>query len=250
MIKNDIFNFNTEAFSTKNLISAFKLFLEKPLDYRIQFLQAKYNKAFDGYSFLGQENSLNQYSTDQLHSFVLSEFTSVENFPREFHSYLKTEFLEVKKAVTNLELEVLKSFNNNEFIEIYKSNFRHMISCNYYPKIVDKTITERLSTHKDVSLFSVFPYGLDNGLAYQNSNNRVVDLGFKPEAFGFKGFGVEYFLDEKLKGLNHKVNLDVSENNERFSIAFFSIPKPNTTFTFRGKIYNSETFYINYLNLF
>jgi isopenicillin N synthase-like dioxygenase len=250
MIKNTIFDFNVEAFSSNNLVSAFKLFLNQPLDYRTQFLQTKYARAFDGYSFLGQENSFNQYSTDQLHSFVFSEFTKTEDFPKEFHSYLKTEFLEVKKAVTNLELEVLESFKDDDFLTIYKANFGHMISCNYYPKISDKTITERLSMHKDVSLFSMFPYGLDKGLAYKCTNNRVEDLDFKSTIFGFKGFGAEFFLGDNLKGLNHKVNYSETENSERFSIAFFSMPKPNTIFTFRGKTYNSETFYTNYLNLF
>ena len=250
MINSSIFNFNAELFSNENLISAFKIFLSKPIEYRTQFLQNKYVNAFDGYSFLGQEDSLNQYSTDQLHSFVFSEFTKVDSFPKEFETYLKTEFLEVKKAVTTLELILLESLNNPEFTAIYKKYFGHMMSFNFYPKVTDNNATERLSMHKDVSLFSVFPYGLDKGLAYQNTINREKNLGVKNAIFGFKGFGAQYFLDDKLKGLNHKVNYDLTDNNERFSVAFFSIPKPNTIFTFKGKTFNSETFYTTYLNLF
>ena len=63
---------------------AFKAFLEQPKDYKNTYRQSHFNCAFDGYSFLGQTDSLNQYSTDLLYSFVLSRFSSVDKFPKEF----------------------------------------------------------------------------------------------------------------------------------------------------------------------
>ena len=248
-ITNSIFNFNQDAFSDQLLKESFKSFLNQPLAYRTQFLQEKYALAFDGYSYLGQENSLNQYSHDLLHSFVLSEFSSINSFPKEFHEFLNSEFKTLNETIKKWEIQLLKDNDLNELAEVYQENFGYMISCNFYPKVnIETTSSERLSAHKDVSLFSIFPFGLTEGLVYKT--NEIHKIGEKKNSFGFKGFGLEYFTNRKLKGLNHFVELPEHHLTERFSAAFFSIPKPNTTFTLYGKTFQSETFYQDYLNLF
>ena len=128
-----------------------------------------------------------------------------------------------------------------------------MISCNYYPKVEafqNNKIEQRLSSHKDVSLFSIFPYGLAEGLASKDESGKVLEIGNQQDCFGFNGYGLEYFTKDEFKAFNHFVELPKNQKKERFSVAYFSIPKPNAIFTLNGKTYHAETFYQDYLNLF
>lgn len=78
-----------EKSSDEVIKEAFQSFLEQSEDYKNTYRQSHFNCAFDGYSFLGQTDSLNQYSTDLLYSFVLSRFSNVEQFPKEFFKGFK-----------------------------------------------------------------------------------------------------------------------------------------------------------------
>ena len=92
---------------------SFRDFLNQPNDYKNKFLQSQYKTAFDGYSFLGQTDSLNQYDTDLLFSFVLSEFQPTANFPKEFKEFLNS-YSEVTGS--NLYKGSLEDIHNSNFL--------------------------------------------------------------------------------------------------------------------------------------
>ncbi|WP_159948724.1 2OG-Fe(II) oxygenase family protein [Polaribacter septentrionalilitoris] len=230
-------------------------FVKKDSKYKKQFLQSRYNTAFDGYSYIGQKDSLNQYENDMLHSFVISEFQNIEDFPKEFHSFLKDDWEKLISTVKNAELTKIKELNIPELTQLYKDNIiGYMMSCNYYPKPINcksnaKNNT-RLSAHKDVSLFTTFPYGVDNGLSVLDINNNYVEIDKKEKTFLFSGYFLEFMTHKKIPALNHQVNLPKDLESERFSFAVFSIPKPNTTFSGNGMAINSTDYYKKYLSLF
>ena len=66
-LKNGYFRTNI-CLQNKLIDSAFKEFMSQDISYRKQFTQKNYNYAFDGYSFLGQVDSTNQY--EKLTSFL------------------------------------------------------------------------------------------------------------------------------------------------------------------------------------
>lgn len=230
-------------------------FVKKDSIYKKQFLQSRYNTAFDGYSYIGQKDSLNQYENDMLHSFVISEFQNSEDFPKEFHSFLKEEWGKLITTIKNAELTRIKELNNPELTQLYKDNIiGYMMSCNYYPKPINcksnaKNNT-RLSAHKDASLFTTFPYGVDNGLSVLGINNNYVEIDKKEKPFLFSGYFLEFMTHKKITALNHQVDLPKDLDSERFSFAVFSIPKPNTTFLLNGMEINSTDYYKKYLSLF
>lgn len=235
----------------KHLKRAFKKFLEKPLDYRKEFLQTHYNFAFDGYSYLGQKDSKNQYETDLLHSFVLSQFTSKKEFPKEFQSFLTSEWKTILTAVKKIELEIIKKLDIPNLKDFYTNAIGHMISCNYYPKVDSNNQINklRLSKHKDVSLFTVFVFGATNGFSYENSLNQKLNLGTTENVVVFSGYLLEFLTQGKYAALEHQVNF-TKTNEERFSFAFFSIPKPNQDLIFNNTQFTSDSYYERYLSLF
>tara|TARA_B100000809_G_scaffold249300_2_gene280438 strand:+ start:9620 stop:10384 length:765 start_codon:yes stop_codon:yes gene_type:complete len=246
---------NLELKSDASIKSAFRDFLKKSLEYRSGFLQSEYNIAFDGYSFMGQQDSLNQYDSDMLHSFVLSDFQEVENFPKEFYEFLYGEWNSILEFVKAAEIKLVAKINNPILSELYASDVMgYMMSCNYYPKTNDcsqvaKNQT-RLSAHKDVSLFTTFPYGISEGLSFENSAGLKVEVGNKKKVFSFPGYFMEYVTGNKISGLIHQVELPKRLDTERFSFALFSMPKPNSTLTIDGKEMYSEDYYKEYLQLF
>lgn len=230
-------------------------FVKKSSQYKKQFLQSRYNTAFDGYSHIGQKDSLNQYENDMLHSFVISDFQDTEDFPEEFHSFLKEDWGKLTTIVKNAELTKIKELNIPELLQLYKDNaIGYMMSCNYYPKPTScKSVAKnntRLSAHKDVSLFTTFPYSVDNGLSILAANDTYIEIDKKGKTFLFSGYFLEFMTHEKILALNHQVDLPKDLASERFSFAVFSIPKPNTTFLFNGKKVNSDDYYKKYLSLF
>lgn len=253
-MNSQIIELNIDVRTDTSIKKAFKNFLDKPLSYKSEFLQSKYDVAFDGYSFMGQKDSLNQYDSDMLHSFVLSDFQDVENFPVEFQDFLSNEWKSVLKLVRQAELKLLKKLNNPILSELYESgSMGYMMSCNYYPKTnnilkVAKNNT-RLSTHKDVSLFTTFPYGISEGLAYFNDGKKI-ELGNKNRVFTFPGYFLEYVTENKSTALSHQVELPDNLDTERFSFALFSMPKPSVKIKIGAKEMNSEDYYKNYLQLF
>ncbi len=237
--------------SDMQLKESFKTFLNTPKTYKKQYLQAHYNCAFDGYSYLGQTNSINQYDTDLLHSFVLSEFSKKETFPKEFHSFLNTNWETLIARIKEIELTIIEQLNIPELKEFYHTNIGHMVSCNYYPPVDLKQnkVETRLSKHVDVSLFTVFIFGASEGFTYENSLNKKVNLKATDNIVFFPGYLLEFLTQGKYKALPHEV--DFSKNDEeRFSFAFFSIPKPMQTLTFNNVQCTSEAYYQKYLSLF
>lgn len=233
--------------------SALSDFISQPESYKKQFLQSNYQTAFDGYSYLGQKDSLNQYYTDQLHSFVLSDFQPINHFPKEFHKFLLEQWEPIKLKVKQVEITFLEKLNNPELTKLYNEDILgYMMSCNYYPKLsnsMESHLEARLSKHKDVSMFTVFPFGIDKGLSYQKETKNY-SLGAKDTILIFSGYFCELATRGKIEALEHKVEIDKEQNKERFSFALFSIPKPNSKFKIHGEELNGKAYYQKYLSLF
>lgn len=235
----------------KQLKEAFQHFLEKTLDYKKEFLQTHFNCAFDGYSYLGQKDSSNQYETDLLHSFVLSEFSDAHKFPNEFQSFLNNEWETILAKVKEIELEIIKQLDIPNLKEFYTNTIGHMVSCNYYPRVINKNHTSkvRLSKHKDVSLFTVFVFGATDGFTYENSLNKKLHLETTNNIVVFPGYLLEFLTNGKYKALEHQVDF-TQKNEDRFSFAFFSIPSPNRELIFNDLTSTSDAYYEKYLSLF
>jgi isopenicillin N synthase-like dioxygenase len=101
-----------------------------------------------------------------------------------------------------------------------------MMSLNFYPEI-KKQNHRRLSAHKDVSLLSVFPYGISNGLCIVNENGDEINIPPTKNLIAFPGFLIELLSKGKIKALQHHVNFDELINLDRYSYDIFSIPTPN-----------------------
>ncbi len=237
--------------SDLQLKKAFKSFLLEPETYRKEFLQTRYACAFDGYSYLGQKDSANQYDTDLLHSFVLSKFSARNTFPQEFQSFLNNDWDALMLKIKQIELAIIDQLNIPGLKEFYDKNIGHMVSCNYYPPVDlnQNTIETRLSKHVDVSLFTVFVFGAREGFSYENSLNEKVNLRVTDNIVFFPGYLLEFLTNGKYKALQHEVDFS-GNNEERYSFAFFSIPKPLQTITCNDLQFTSESYYESYLSLF
>lgn len=251
----EVHNLDLPLRSDIKIKNAFSKFLKKSFDYRSKFLQSSYEVAFDGYSFMGQKDSLNQYDSDMLHSFVLSDFQEIDQFPKEFHQFLSEEWPVVLSTVKKAELEWVKRMNQPELLEFLESkSMGYMMSCNYYPKTykcskvaINNT---RLSAHKDVSFLTTFPFGISEGLSYFDSEGHKVALGNEKEVFSFPGYFMEVASEYKISALNHQVDLPEKLDQERFSFALFSMPRPNSIVKIGNKELRSEDYYKEYLQLF
>ena len=167
-----VIEINIEKCADDIIKTALKNFVYQSETYKEQYLQSKYDMAFDGYSYLGQKDSLNQYDTDLLHSFVLSEFTDHHKFPKEFHYFFKEQWSSLLSLVRNIEKKVVQHLNIEGLSRFYDEQIGHMLSCNYYPSLnylkkTSESCATRLSSHKDVSLFTVFLFGVDDGFSCQ-----------------------------------------------------------------------------------
>ncbi|WP_298531219.1 2OG-Fe(II) oxygenase family protein [uncultured Algibacter sp.] len=230
---------------------SFSDFLKQPEVYRKQFLQAYFNTGFDGYSYMGQKDSSNQYDTDLLHSFVLSEFSETEKFPSEFRGFFNAEWTNLISKIESIELNLIQKLNVDGLLEFYGNSVGHMLSCNYYP-VVEKTVSTdalRLSKHIDVSLFTVFVFGIDEGFVFQKEHQKSEALFASDDVLIFPGYLLEYLTNGKYKALEHQVDFS-GMPKERFSFAFFSIPKPDINIEFQGLNFSSETYFNDYLSLF
>ena len=128
-----------------------------------------------------------------------------------------------------LELASIKKLNNSILEQLYKDDvIGYMMSCNYYPKPLKYSAfaknNTRLSAHKDVSLFTTFPFGIANGLSFFNEEKNRVAVGEKNTIIQFSGYFLEFVSQHKIKALEHQVNLPKDLNTERYSFAIFSIP--------------------------
>lgn len=239
--------------SDATIKSSFAKFIKQEQAYRNQFLQAKLNSAFDGYSFIGQTDSLNQYETDLLHSFVLSDLLPLKSFPKEFYHFMANEWLGLIETVQQKELELIKK-HNLPFAHLYRNNhIAYMMSCNYYPEpknydVVAQNNT-RLSAHTDVSLFTTFPFGIAEGLSYFNGQSKK-ELKETDEAVQFTGYFAEFLSNGETMALQHQVELPNDLESERYSFAIFSIPKPDSLLQVGNQKLTGNDYYSKYLSLF
>ena len=152
-------------------LAAFQAFIHRDRDYQRRFLQKRYGYAYDGFSFYGQTDSSHQAEDDLISTFVLSEFYPVDRYPAEFQGFLKGSWKEVVKTVRSLETALLAQLDVPGLLDFYRRNAGHMVSSNYYPPLQQFTSTAagntRLSAHPDASLFTVFPFGVDEELELQ-----------------------------------------------------------------------------------
>lgn len=245
-------SFCNEVMSADILKSAFTSFLAQPQAYKNDYLQKNVKSVFDGYSYLGQEDSLNQYSSDWLHSFVLSDLTTIDSFPREFHFFLKQQFTQIKAFKTTIDLALANHYGLQVVADLYKNDeVAFMISCNYYPPANDsKELQELLSAHVDVSLFTTFPFGISEGLVVNGIDGTEMSLGKQDMAFSFKGYGAELLSDNEVKATNHYVKVSPHATSERFSFAVFSIPKPSAILKLKSGLLTGDQYYKKYLSLF
>ncbi len=218
-------------------------FLSQDLAYKNSFLQKRFDKHFEGYSFLGQEDSLNQGHEDKVYTYVLSDFIKPERHPVEFQE-LNTHQTELIKLISKLERELLSAIDPS-LKSFLKESMGHMLSANYYPPSDDSKL--RLTAHPDVSLFTVFPFGLDKEFQFEMPDGSWQTLEKTNEIICFSGYLLQCLTG--IKALNHKVEKNGSQK-KRYSFAYFSIPKPNTQFKIENEEVTSESYFRRYLSLF
>jgi isopenicillin N synthase-like dioxygenase len=247
-------NTNIPAYTDGVLRTALRRFLAFPSLKRQQYSQKGLSIAFDGYSYIGQKDSLNQYDKDLLHSFVLSNISREENFPQAFQKYLKQEFLEQLSFIRELEKKVLKILGFSESRAFYEEHSKHMVSSNFYPELdvaIQKIVpVDRLSFHTDVSLFSVFLFGLESGFVYEKPTGQIVLLDTIEEMVLFPGYFTELVTKGKIKALKHGVVFPGNRTEERFLFAFFSIPKSDAILELSSFKGSGSEYYQHYLNQF
>jgi len=254
MIEDGIFKTNIPAFSNHVLKSCFRTFLSQKEEYRKKHLQKHYGYAFDGYSYYGQKDSSNQAYDDLLETFVFSNFFPKEKYPMEFSPFLEQEWKELLTCIFKLERKIISVINNSNIKEIH-SDMGHMVSCNYYPVQTQfrhsAAENTRLSAHPDVSLLTIFPFGVDGDLEYQTADGSWKTMTPTDHIVGFSGYLMELATDGKIKALNHRVRLSENRNSERFSFAFFSLPFPDVQLSIAGndKI-SGKAYFEKYLQLF
>ncbi|CAG5086213.1 2OG-Fe(II) oxygenase family protein [Parvicella tangerina] len=247
MFRNGYHKTGIKALDDDAFKKAFKNFVSKDFSYRENFLQKHFKKSIDGYSYLGQEDSLNQYDFDQLHSFVLSRFNNLDDFPDEFRPLLTEPWDKILGLVKNLERQVLEKIGDNEVVKFYERHIGHMMSANYYPAECCLG-QERLSMHKDVSMFTVFPFGVDRDLEFLVNDSWESADALK-EVIIFPGYLIERISKGSIKAVEHRVRQPEGVI-ERFSFAIFSIPIPDHRFVLDDKPSTTTEFMDEYLNLF
>ena len=233
-------------------------FVKKPFEYKQQYLQKNYGYGFDGYSFQGQKDSTNQAYDDMVDSFVISDIFPVSKYPQELHPIRGNNWVQLMRTIKSIEHKIITSLAPN-LSDFYENNICHMLSANYYPPIKEFASTAdhgmRLSAHTDVSLFTVFPFGVDEGLEYYSEKESCwKSLGKTDTIFAFPGFLAQLLTGGELKALQHRVKLPKDKRTERFSFAYFSIPLPEKTFEIienkQSVLTSSEVYFKKYLALF
>ncbi len=235
------------------LIEGLRSFLKQPKTYKYQFLQRKLNtSASDGYSYMGQKDSLNQYDKDLLHSFVLSDTAPLDILPQEFHSYIRDELPKVLEIIGVLERTYFMKYGLDFLSEYYDDYICHSVSYNYYPAVTNKQRcinNIRLSLHKDGSFFTFFPYGVPSGFSYLNHDKEAISIEENKHIVVQTGYYLE-LLDGQTSSSEHQVDLPENMIQERFSFAVFSMPKPKTVIPIKQGEMLAEQFHQEYLKLF
>ncbi|MDP4966133.1 MAG: hypothetical protein NWQ55_13725 [Salibacteraceae bacterium] len=245
LVEKGFYDTKIKAFDAEPIRAALAEFMNRPIAERLPFLQKQIDSVFDGYSFQGQTDSLNQGADDLVYTFVLSEFTEASKFPVEFQSFLNQEFKAISKSLSKLEKHLEKELQ----LPINHAQVGHMVSCNFYPAQGENVHPLLLSEHPDVSLFTIFPFGVDAQLEYEGhgiwksfpASDTMVILS---------GFFAETISEGRIKALNHRVKARAKNNLERFSFAFFSIPAPKQKFTHLNETFFTEDYFKSYIALF
>ncbi len=250
-----VFQSNVQSLSDVKIREAFSLFLKRDEAYKRMFLQKEYNNPYSGYSYLGQKDSLNQYEGDQLFSFVLSDHTEVNSLPKEFQEFYKTQWEGIKQQMELFQLNMLDALNLPNLAPFILHKGGYMLSCNYYPaqsnttQQESKPEEERLSKHIDASFLSTFPFGIEEGLQYQNEEGETIEVGKRDKIIAFPGFLMDLLSEGKMPALEHQV-AQAKDNAERFTFSLFSIPRPGAKLKIDNEFYSAEEYYNKYLSLF
>ncbi len=247
------------ALDRSELLEAFRAFICRDRDYQIRYLQKQYGYAYDGFSYYGQSDSSHQAEDDLISTFVLSEFYPVERYPLEFHGFLNGRWKEVVQTVRSLEKDLLTQLDIPGLLDFYRNNAGHMVSNNYYPPVQQFTTTAagntRLSAHPDASLFTVFPFGIDEELELEQAGESGEPVWQSVDASEsillYPGYLMEMWTHGAIKAMNHRVRLSNDRAAERFTFSFFSLPFPLREFDMpgRGRI-ASEGYFDAYAALF
>ncbi len=247
------------ALDSSDLLEAFRTFIRRVRDYQLRFLQKRYGYAYDGFSYYGQSDSSHQAEDDLISTFVLSEFYPVERYPVEFQTFLKGSWKEVVQTVRALESELLTQLAITGLLDFYRQNAGHMVSNNYYPpqQKFDTAAAgnTRLSAHPDASLFTVFPFGIDQELELQVTCESGESVWRSVDATNsillYPGYLMEMWTQGEIKAMNHRVRLSNNSAAERFTFSFFSLPFPLREFEMPGRgIMTSEGYFSAYGALF
>ena len=224
------------ALSLAGLPADLKRFCHMPMDYRLNYRQHNYGVAFDGYSYPGQQDSLNQGPEDELHSFVFSDFSPANHYPAEFQAFLSEQWHELCRKIKALEQAILQTLELDNIAALPRSCFGHMMSANYYPQSATPRCSLpdlRLSPHPDVSLLTVFIQGLGDGFQYQDAAGDWHNAPVAQRVTVFAGELLEWLSDGEIPALRHRVRWQDAQA-ERFSFALFSLPQPGAILTSTG----------------
>ncbi len=231
------------CFSPETHISCMSSFLSRDETYKANFLQTKFDTLFEGYSYMGQEDSANQYAADRLFTYVISEFFEATRHATEFQPLLN-EQSQFMPQIRALEKELLGALSA-DLLEFYSQHVSHSLSANFYPTGEGEAL--RLTEHPDGSLLTVFPFGMDEEFQLQKPDGSWQVIERTDEIVCFSGYLMECLTD--IKSLNHKVEKKGSQS-DRFSFAYFSIPTPGHSFKMKGVPTTTEAYFEKYLSLF
>ncbi len=241
--KSGIWYTGVPSYDPTNHISCMKSFLSREDLYKSDFLQTKLDTLFEGYSYLGQENSSNQYAEDQLFTYVLSDYFDQRLHAKEFYPIIKEQQTLTAKIV-ELERELIAAISS-DLLDFYDRYVSHSLSANFYPANGKSEL--RLTEHPDGSLLTVFPFGMDHEFQFETTEGSWHTIERTNEIVCFAGYLMELMTD--IKSLNHKVCKE-GHQNERFSFAYFSIPTPGSVFKIKGQEISTESYFQKYLSLF
>jgi len=224
-------------------ISSMRSFLSREFEYKKAFLQTKLDALFEGFSYMGQEDSANQYAADQLYTYVISDFFDPKLHANEFSPLMQAQKSLIPQ-ISRIERQLLAALSP-DLLAFYNQSIAHSLSANYYPE--GGTSALRLTEHPDGSLLTVFPFGMDEQFQYEAPDGSWEMIEKTNEIVCFSGYLME--LMTGIKALNHKVEKPGAQQ-ERFSFAYFSIPKPNSTFSTKEGELTTEAYFKQYLSLF
>lgn len=239
--------------------AALRAFMQREQGYRERFLQIAYGSGYDGYSFYGQEDSSHQAADDLISTFVMSEFFSADRYPVEFRPFLRGGWKDVLETVRALEVELIAGLGVPGLAAFYHESVGHMMSNNYYPPTehfrTSAAGNTRLSAHPDVSLFTVFPFGIDSELELETEEEsggrawRTVDAS--DSILVYPGYLMEMWTEGGIRAMNHRVRLGEDRTKERCSFSIFSLPFPGGRFEMPGRgAMSSEEYFGAYGALF